>query len=76
MNNTNTDSKRTKQVFLSYARDDEPVARRLAEGLKAAGLKVWFAQWELAHGDSIVHRIEQAVATSDLLRIVGSELVF
>jgi len=72
MSNPNTDSERTKQVFLSYAQDDKAVARRLAEGLRAAGLRVWFDEWELGVGDSIVPRIEQAVATSDLLLVLLS----
>jgi hypothetical protein len=72
MSNPNTDSERTKQVFLSYAQDDKAVARRLAEGLRAAGLRVWFDEWELGVGDSIVARIEQAVATSDLLLVLLS----
>lgn len=72
MSKSNSHSGRNKQVFLSYAMDDKPVARRLAEGLRAAGLRVWFDEWELAVGDSIVPRIEQAVATSDLLLVLLS----
>lgn len=72
MSNPTSHSERTKQVFLSYAQDDKPLARRLAEGLRAAGLRVWFDEWELAVGDSIVPRIEQAVATSDLLLVLIS----
>ena len=30
------------EVFISYARDDEQVARRLAKALQASGLKVWW----------------------------------
>ncbi len=72
MSKSNSHSERTKQVFLSYAMGDRLVARRLAEGLRAAGLRVWFDEWELAVGDSIVPRIEQAVATSDLLLVLLS----
>ena len=28
-------------VFVSYAHEDKPVARALAEGLEAEGLRVW-----------------------------------
>lgn len=72
MNNSNSHSERTKQVFLSYAMDDKAVARRIAKGLQTAGLRVWFDEWELAAGDSIVPRIEQAVATNDLLLVLLS----
>jgi HJR/Mrr/RecB family endonuclease len=72
MSNPNSHSQRTRQVFLSYAQDDKLVARRLADGLRAAGLRVWFDEWALAVGDSIVPRIEQAIATSDLLLVLLS----
>ena len=39
-------------VFLSYSSPDAPAARRLAEGLRAAGIEVWFDQNELRGGDA------------------------
>ena len=38
-------------VFLSYAREDTAAATRLAEGLRVAGMEVWFDQNELRGGD-------------------------
>lgn len=38
-------------VFLSYAREDTAAASTLAEGLRAAGMEVWFDQNELRGGD-------------------------
>lgn len=39
-------------VFLSYAREDTEVARRIADALRAFGVEVWFDQNELRGGDS------------------------
>src|ERR1019366_9465903 len=63
---------RNRQVFLSYAQADGDVARQIADALQKEGLRVWFDAWELASGDSIVQRIEQAVATSDILVVLLS----
>ena len=41
-----------KAVFLSYTSQDAEAARRLCEGLRAAGLEVWFDQSELRGGDA------------------------
>ncbi len=42
----------TKAVFLSYASQDTEAAQRIAEGLQAAGIEVWFDQSELRGGDA------------------------
>lgn len=41
-----------RAVFLSYAREDADVAKRIAEALRAFGVEVWFDQNELRGGDS------------------------
>jgi len=41
-----------KAVFLSYASQDAPVVRGIAEALRAAGVEVWFDQNELVGGDA------------------------
>ena len=41
-----------RTIFLSYASQDAPVAARLGEALRAAGLQVWFDQSELRGGDA------------------------
>lgn len=41
-----------KAIFLSYASEDAGPARRVAEGLRAAGLDVWFDQSELRGGEA------------------------
>ncbi|HSS48239.1 MAG TPA: toll/interleukin-1 receptor domain-containing protein [Thermoanaerobaculia bacterium] len=34
-------------VFLSHSSKDKPAVRKLAETLRARGLKVWLDEWEL-----------------------------
>jgi molybdate-binding protein len=41
-------------VFLSHNQADKPRVRRLAERLRTAGLRVWFDEWVLKPGDSIL----------------------
>ena len=42
----------TQAIFLSYASQDAAAARRICDGLRAAGLEVWFDQSELRGGDA------------------------
>ena len=53
------------EVFLSYARDDEAVARRVAKALEAAGYAVWWDAQLPAHraySEVIEKRLEEAEA--------------
>lgn len=53
------------EVFLSYARSDEAVARRVAKGLEAAGYEVWWDEHLPAHraySQEIERRLEEAEA--------------
>lgn len=63
---------RPQQIFISYAQADEFVARKIADALRGAGLKVWFDEWALMVGDSIVQRIEEGMRASDLLLVLLS----
>ncbi len=68
-------------VFVSHAKADAVVAERIAAGLKVFGIPTWYSEWELQPGDSIVERVETAIAQSDVLivllspRSVGSKWV-
>ena len=72
MTNTDTRENRRHQVFISYAQADNEVAREIANGLRSAGLTVWFDEWALKAGDSIRTRIEEGVRASDLLLVLLS----
>ncbi|MGB5755357.1 MAG: toll/interleukin-1 receptor domain-containing protein [Acidimicrobiales bacterium] len=54
-------------VFISYSHADKPVARDLAAGLEASGLKVWLDEGELRAGDSIIQRIATAISEVDFV---------
>jgi hypothetical protein len=45
-------------VFISYGGCDSEFARRLAKDIEAAGIRIWFAEWDLDYGDDVVQEIE------------------
>lgn len=58
-------------VFLSYARHDEPVARRFAEALTGAGLSVWWDD-ELRSGEVFDQAIEAALRAAKAVIVLWS----
>jgi TIR domain len=54
-------------VFLSHNSEDKPRVRRLAERLKAAGLRVWFDEWSISPGEHIGLAIERGLEASRIL---------
>ena len=46
-------------VFLSHSSKDKDVVREIAERLRNDGLNVWFNEWILKPGDSILAKIEE-----------------
>lgn len=53
-------------VFLSCASQDVESARRIADGLRAFGIEVWFGQGELRGGETWDHHIRRQIKESDL----------
>nr|VFK57670.1 MAG: TIR domain-containing protein [Candidatus Kentron sp. TUN] len=49
-------------LFLSHRKVDAVQAERLAEELKTAGHEVWFDEWKIRIGDSIVRRVEEGIS--------------
>ena len=54
-------------VFLSHNQADKPRVRRLAERLRAAGLRVWVDEWIIQPGDDIYLAIERGLEASRTL---------
>ncbi|MEU6272709.1 tetratricopeptide repeat protein [Streptomyces populi] len=59
-------------VFVSYAHEDEPWARELAENLHRLGLDVWLDQWEVAGGDLVAFRLQDGLAKAGAVVAVVS----
>ncbi len=60
-NETINESKRKSLVFLSYNSADKKVAEEIAVFLATAQVGVWFDEWALAPGDSLIEEIDGAL---------------
>ncbi len=60
-------------VFISYSSKDKVFAARLASDLKAKGLRVWYDQWELRVGDSLLDKIGAGISSNDYLVVILSK---
>jgi len=60
------------QVFISYSHKDRQFAQNLANSLTRDGVSVWYDDWRIHVGDSIVRKIQQGLASSDFLVILLS----
>ena len=60
-------------VFLSHSSDDKPLVRRIASDLEAAGIIVWFDEWNILVGDQITQRISEGLDQSDFVVVVLSQ---
>ena len=63
-------------VFLSHSSRDKAVVRRIAERLRADGLRVWFDEWELKPGDNIPAKTEEGLEYSRVLVLCMSAHAF
>lgn len=59
-------------VFLSYSREDQPVARRFAEGLEREGLSVWWDQ-ALSAGETFDKVTEKALKDARAVVVLWSK---
>jgi hypothetical protein len=58
------------QVFISYADRDELLARKVTDGLKKAGLKVWYEGYEILPGENWADKIAKALRESDAMVVL------
>ncbi len=66
-----------RDVFISHASEDkDEVARPLAEGLRGAGLSVWFDEYELTVGDSLRAKIDEGLNASRFGVVILSRSFF
>jgi hypothetical protein len=55
------------KVFVSYRTIDAPAALKVASDIRRAGHEVWFDQWEIGIGDSIVERMNAGLSQADFV---------
>lgn len=65
---------KNKKAFISYSHTDRDFVRRLAEALNREGVPLFFDEWDIRPGDSIIGRIfEEGLAESDFFFVVLSK---
>ena len=60
-------------IFISYSSKDREFTSKLATDLKSRGINVWFDQWKLKVGDSLIRKIGDAITAHDYLIAVLSK---
>lgn len=60
------------RIFISYSNVDKKFVNELAQKLKIYGVSVWYDDWEIKVGDSIVDKVYAGLEKSDALVIVLS----
>lgn len=60
-------------VFISHASEDKTFVERLAHDLIVRGVQVWYAEWEIKVGESIVQKVNEGIDSSGSLLVVLSE---
>ncbi|MCZ2127812.1 MAG: TIR domain-containing protein [Anaerolineales bacterium] len=59
-----------KTVFISYSSKDREFVHKLALDLREMGVGIWFDQWEIKTGDSIIDKISSGLSENDFLAVV------
>lgn len=65
-----------RSVFISYSSQDREIASKIANDLSKNGIDVWFDNWKINLGDSLIEKIEQGIKNSDYLILVLSKSSF
>src|ERR1017187_7399296 len=68
--NVETTANLRPRVFISHTSSDKSFVRRLAEELRTYNFRVWYDEWEVGIGDSIVEKVFEGLAASDALIVV------
>jgi hypothetical protein len=58
------------KVFLSHNKKDSNLAHKIATDLKSNNISVWFDEWEIFVGDSIVQKVQEGLKSCDFLSII------
>ncbi len=60
-------------VFISYNQADRAVAREIAMFLVAENINVWFDEWKISPGDSIIEEIQEGLSNCSVFIVVWSK---
>jgi hypothetical protein len=60
-------------IFISYSHADKEKVDHLAAHMVKRNAQVWVDTWELNVGDSLIHRVQEAITESDALLVVLSK---
>jgi len=60
-------------VFISHSHRDKRFVEWLANSLAASGIDVWYDDWEIKVGDSILEKVNDGISQSDFLIVVLSK---
>jgi len=67
------DDPERRSIFISHNKRDAEVGRRLGAQLKLVGADVWFDEWEIRAGDSIVGSVSDALESFDTFLLLWSD---
>jgi hypothetical protein len=65
--------KRELGIFVSHSTKDAEMAQKITAELRELNYPVWYADWEIAPGQSIVDKIIEALARNDTLIVLLSQ---
>lgn len=64
-------------VFISHNSKDKPFVHKLAKALKARNIKCWVDEAEMRFGESLVHKISEAINEINLvIAVISNNSVF
>lgn len=63
-------------LMIIHAHEDKPFVRKLAKDLQVNGISVWYDEWTIKIGDSLVARIDEGIKSTDYALVVFSEAFF
>ncbi len=61
------------KVFVSHSSADKEIARPIASWLSKRGIEVWFDEWSMTPGDSLIEKIGDGIESADRLVVLLSE---
>ena len=61
------------RVFISHSHRDHSFAERLAHDLAIRGVDVWYSEWEMKPGDSLIRKVAEGIVSSGVMIVLLSE---